>query len=229
MTDRIHDGHRQRLKERFLSEGMKNFDPHVVLELVLFFGIPQKDTNELAHRLLQQFGSIAGVFDAPYEELVKVEGIGPTTATLLHMIPELSQRYLDEKYSEKFIISSTKEAGELLLHRFSCINTETLMLMLLDGKGRQMFCGTVIEGSIHSMDVSIKNIVKIASRYQASAAIIAHNHPSGIALPSSEDLDTTDAVQQALELLHIRLLDHIIIADRDYVSMADSGLMDNGP
>ena len=110
------------------------------------------------------------------------------------MIPDLSQRYLDEKYSEKFIISSTKDAGELLLHRYSCINTETLMLMLLDGKGRQLFCGTVMEGSIHSLDISIKSIVKIASRYQASAAIIAHNHPSGIALPSSEDLNTTEAV-----------------------------------
>lgn len=225
MAGSEHGGHRQRLKERFLLEGMDNFEPHVVLELLLFYVIPQKDTNVLAHKLIEHFGSLSAVFEAPFEELKNVKGISDSSALLLKMVPELSRRYLDDKYSDQYIIDSTKAAGELFVNRFIGINTETTMLMLVDAKGRMLFCGIVAEGSIHSVDVSVKKIIRVSSRYHATGAIIAHNHPSGIALPSSEDLDTTETIRAALEFLNIELLDHIIIADRDYVSMADSGLL----
>lgn len=224
--EQMHDGHRKRLRARFLSQGLDGFDPHNVLELLLFHVIHRKDTNELAHRLIDRFGSLAGVLEAPVEELQKVDGIGETAAFFMHLIPHLSRYYLNDKYSAKMIVDSSQSAGNYLMNKFIGRKNETVFLLLLDVKGKMLFCDMVGEGSFNQIDINMRKIVEAAMRYNAYSAILAHNHPSGVALPSKNDIDTTYKVQESLQLVGVKLVDHIIVADRDFVSLAESGLMD---
>jgi len=213
------------MREKFLRDGLDGFDPHVVLEVLLYNVIPRRDTNEIAHKLMDTFGSLAGVFDAPYEELLKIDGIGETAAALLKMVPPLSRRYLEDKYESGTSVADIETAGEILLKKFIGRINETIILLLMDSKGKLLFSGVVNEGTVNAADVYIRKIVELGVRYNASSAIISHNHPSGIALPSRDDLSTTRSVHDALALVGVKLIDHIIVADNDYVSIAQSGIM----
>lgn len=223
----MHEGHRERIKEKFLKNGLDYFEPHEILELLLFNAIPRKDTNEIAHKLLDNFGSLSGVFDAPYEELLKVEGIGQSSAALLKLIPQLSRCYLDDKQCDKARVYNTESAGKMLLHKFIGRTNEVVVLLLLDSKGRQLYCGVVNEGSVNTVPIYIRKIVELAVRYNAASAILAHNHPSGNTMPSAGDMTSTKDVFQALQTVNVWLNDHIIVVEGDYFSMADSGLMEN--
>lgn len=218
----VHDGHRGRLTERFLEEGLDGFSPHNILELILFYAVPRKDTNELAHVLLDTFGSLSGVLDAPVAELTAVPGVGEHTAALLHLIPHLTRAYLSDREQE-ICISSTEKAGQFLLPRFVGRNEECVFLVCVDGKCRVLSVTLLHKGNINSAEVSIRSIVAAALRHNAAGIILAHNHPGGVALPSQEDLRTTQRVREALEPVGIRLIDHFIVADGDFVSLADSG------
>jgi len=218
----MHDGHRDRLRERFLQEGLDRFEPHNILELLLFYGIPRKDTNEIAHVLINKFGSLSGVLDAPIEELKSVEGIGESASVFLKLLPAVSRAYLDDRANGIRVVNDSESAGELLLTKFIGRQVEAFVLLLLDSKGKVLFCDVVTEGSIHSVELNIKKMIALCSKYDAASAIIAHNHPSGVALPSNADLVTTERFRQALELIHVRLTDHLIVADNDYVSLGDT-------
>lgn len=218
----LHDGHRQRLLQRFLREGLDGFDEHNILELLLFYAIPRKDTNELAHRLMDDFGSLAGVLDASAQDLRQVEGIGENTAGFLKLLPELTRIYYSQKQQE-LCLDSTEKAGSFLLPRFIGRQEETVLLTCLDGKCRVLSCMVLHKGSLNSSEVNVRKLLSSALKHNAAAVILAHNHPGGVALPSPEDLSTTLRIKTALEAADIRLLDHIIVADHDYVSLADSG------
>ena len=218
----LHDGHRQRLLQRFLREGLDGFDEHNILELLLFYAIPRKDTNELAHRLMDDFGSLAGVLDASAQELRLVEGIGENAAAFLKLLPELTRVYYSQKQQE-LCLDSSEKAGRFLLPRFIGRQEETVLLTCLDGKCRVLSCTVLHKGSLNSSEVNVRKLLSSALKYNAAAVILAHNHPGGVALPSPEDLSTTARIKTALEAADIRLLDHIIVADHDYVSLADSG------
>lgn len=218
----VHDGHRARLTARFLEEGLDGFSPHNILELLLFYAVPRKDTNELAHTLLDAFGSLSGVLDAPVAELTAVPGVGERTATLLHLMPQLARTYLSDRERE-VCVNSTEKAGQYLLPRFVGRNEETVFMISVDGKCRVLATTLLHKGSINSAEVSLRNIVASALRHNAAGVILAHNHPGGVALPSSEDLNTTRRIGEALRPVGVRLIDHIIVADGDYVSLADSG------
>lgn len=135
----LHDGHRQRLLQRFLREGLDGFDEHNILELLLFYAIPRKDTNELAHRLMDDFGSLAGVLDASAQELQQVEGVGENTAGFLKLLPELTRVYYSQKQQD-LCLASTEQAGRFLLPRFIGRQEETVLLTCLDGKCRVLSC-----------------------------------------------------------------------------------------
>lgn len=218
----MHDGHRKRLKERFRREGLDKFEEHNILELLLFYGIPRKDTNETAHALMSKFGSISGILDAPYEEIMTVEGIGESVATFLKFIPAMCRVYMEDKASDIRIVSDSESAAKLVCNKYIGRMVETFVLLLLDSKGKVLFCDVVREGSIHAVDINIKKMISICSVYDASTAIISHNHPSGVALPSRADLDTTLKFRRAIEFIGVHLYDHIIFADDDYVSLADT-------
>lgn len=222
----MHEGHRQRLKQRFL-DNPDGLEQHELLELLLFYAIPQKNTNLTAHQLIDSFGSFSSVCDAPLDSLTQVKGIGPSAALLIKTISHCCRRYLEDKQDNSHRIITSEDAGDLLLSKYIGRINETVMLILTDSKGKLLFCGVINEGTVNASDIYIRKIVELSMRYNASRVILAHNHPSGVALPSREDLRSTKAVKEALKLVGVRLVDHIIIADWDYVSLADSNLSEN--
>lgn len=219
----IHDGHRERMKKRFNEHGLENFDEVNVLELLLFYGLPRGDTNPLAHKLLDRFGSLAAVLDAPLEELLKVEGVGENTATLLRLVPQLSRRYMVSKSSFVGILDSVESIGEYIVPRFYGEKDEVIYIINLDAKLKVINSRCIARGQAETVGFSVRKAVEAALAANASAVILAHNHTSGIALPSREDKEATARLFEALRAVDIVLLDHIIVADDDFVSLAESG------
>ena len=220
----VHDGHREKMRRRFLETGLDSFAEHEALELLLFYAIPRRDTNALAHRLLDHFGTLDAVLSAPVEELMRMDGIGENAAVLLKLAPRVVQK-ARLSANKEIIINSTEKAGEFLLERFRGEKNEVIYQLCLDRKGKLLTCRRLNEGGADSSELNIRRLVENALLVSASAVILSHNHPSGIALPSSEDYATTARVQTALEMVGVVLVDHIIVADDDFVSMADSGML----
>ncbi len=223
----LHEGHRQRLKERFIKNGLEGFENHNILELLLFYSIPRNDTNEIGHKLLNTFGSLSNVFDASIEELCKVDGIGLHSATLIKLIPDICSIYNIDKTENVKIVNSTNKAGEFFVPRFIGKLSEEVHIMLLDDKKKVIKCEMISKGTVNASAISIRKIASSALNNNATGVIIAHNHPGGVALPSSKDILTTKRIFNALNLMDIQLCDHIIVADGDFVSMLDSGMFEN--
>ena len=213
----IHDGHREKMRRRFLETGLEGFADHEALELLLYYAIPRRDTNPIAHALMERYDSLSGVLNAPVEDLEKVEGIGESAAILLSLVSRLSRKARIADASQETILNSSERAGAYLLERFAGERRELVFLLCLDRKGR------LAEGDVASADLNIRKVVEMALLTSASAVILAHNHPSGVAVPSSSDEAATRQVAEALRTIGVRLVDHIVVADRDFVSMADSG------
>ena len=220
----IHDGHRQRLKERYLTVALEDYKDHEALELLLFYCIPRKDTNEIAHKLISRFGSFANVLEAPISELQKVDGIGENTATFLSLIRHISGYYQVSRISNMGILTNTEAYGQYLVPHFTTQNNEEAYLLCLDAKCKVLCCRKVGDGSINSTNISVRKIVEIALASNATSVVLAHNHPSGIAIPSVEDVATTKLVANALLMVDVILNDHIIVADNDYTSLLRSNL-----
>ncbi len=217
-----HAGHRQRLKDRFLREGLDNFETHNILELLLFFGVPHKDTNELAHELLNRFGSLSGVLEAPYNELMNVDGVGRNVATLLKFIPELSRKYLEDKLQDKTILDNGTAVGEFLMAKYRFRKDEMFSILCLDQNCRLISWEQISSGTINITAINTRKIVEAVMKTSANAVILAHNHPNGVAVPSAEDISSTATIVEMLDVLSVKVLDHIIIGNEDYVSLADS-------
>lgn len=219
----IHKDHRQRVRERYLKEGLDGFSEVQVLELLLFYVIPRQDTNPIAHRLIDRFGSLYQVLEAPVEELEKVEGIGPNAALLLSLITAVARVYAVNRTEKQKILRTIEDCGEYLKSFFIGRRSEMVYLLCLDAKCKVLGCREIGEGSVNSANVPIRRIVETALGLNATSVVLAHNHPSGIALPSGEDVLTTHRVAAALSTVDIVLVDHIVVADDDYVSMVQSG------
>ena len=224
----LHDGHRNRLKNRFLNEGLTNFEDHNVLELLLFYSIPRSDTNEIAHELLNKFGSLHGVFEASMEDLMSVNGISRHSAVLIKMIPELFVVYGRDKVRDIQKINSSDDAKQFFIPRFYGKVREEVQLVLLDDKMNIIKWVKIYEGSVNSANVPIRKIVEIAIENRATNVIIAHNHPTGLILPSKDDLRATAKVREALALVDVKLLDHVIVSDNEAASLKDSGYSELG-
>lgn len=221
----LHAGHRSRVKEEFLRRGLDSFPEHRVLELLLFYAIPQGDTNVLAHRLMERFGSLAGVMDASVEDLCAVPGVGEHTALLLRMIPGLCGRYVASRSNLGDIVDCSARVREVLEPYFFGARNEMVFLVCLDGKRKVLGVRKITEGSINAAEVTTRRITEEAMSLRASAVILAHNHVSGIAVPSQEDCSTTRYLKQVLEPIGIELLDHVVFCDDDMVSMKDSMIL----
>ena len=219
----IHDGHRQRLKDRFLREGLDNFDELYVLELLLYYCIPRKDTNPIAHKLLDRFGSLTGVFEATAEELQRVPDVGEHAAVFLSLLPQVARYYQVKRAETGDILCTLNQCGQYLVPRFCGRENETVFLLCLDAKCKVLGCKLVGVGSVNSASIPIRRVVEIALNTNATTVVLAHNHPSGLALPSDDDIETTLRVAKAMAAVEITLADHIVVADNDFVSMAQSG------
>ena len=213
MADNVHEGHRKRFKEQFLSDGMgEHFADHQLLELLLYYSIPRKDTNELAHTLLNRFGSIKGILNAPVEEL---------TAVLLHLILPLYRRYAKDDQSGKTVFS-LEDICRFIMDKYCGITRETFALTSFDATGRIIGFDILNTGDVSSVGISSRAVLETAIKRHAVAVTLSHNHPTGFALPSKEDLEATSRIDTALSHIGVALLDHIIVAGNDCVSLAQS-------
>ncbi len=222
-TEETHKGHRQRLKQRYLENGLDNFTDIQVLELLLFYAIPRQDTNPIAHALLDSFGTLSQVFEASPQELKKVKGVSDHAATLLSLVKDVGRYYQVDTVQRNRFLTSLDACGEYLVPYFFGRSLETVFLLCLDAKCKVICCKELGEGSVNSASISVRKIVETALNTNATTVVLAHNHPSGMALPSGEDIQTTKRVAAALAAVEIQLADHIVVADGDYVSMAQSG------
>lgn len=219
--DNPHENHRARLRETFRKAGVDGMPAHNLLEFLLFYSIPRKDTNELAHRLISTFGSLNGVFDASYEQLLEIDGIGESSALLLSMIPAICRKYIEGSVSGKINLSDPEDAKEYVIKKFYGNNKrESFYLICLDGMGNLINCCKMGEGSAGTVTVDKRDILEVAFRNNADKVILAHNHPNGIAAPSRDDMVLTADFSSLFLSVGIRLADHIIVAGGEAVSLA---------
>ncbi len=218
----VHHGHRERMKQEFLQGGLAHFSEPRVLELLLFYSRLQGDVNPLAHRLLDTFGSLAGVLDAPPEALAKVPGVGENTVVLLKLLPAIAARYLASRANAEMILSDSASLHELFLPYFFGARNEMSYLACFDSKLKLLGVKKISEGSPNANEISIRKVSTEALALNATVVVLAHNHPSGLATPSEEDIFTTRYIQDSLRPLGITLYDHVILADGEMVSLKDS-------
>ncbi|MCI8304342.1 MAG: RadC family protein [Lawsonibacter sp.] len=228
MAKTIHTGHRGRVKEEFLVRGIEGWSDHRVLELILFYAIPQGDVNPLAHELIERFGSLSGVLDALPEELMRVKGMGEHSATMLKLFPAVLGRYLAGRTEPGQIVHNVAEAGRVLAPYLYGARNEVVYVMCLDAKEKLLGVRRLSEGNNRNSDVTIRRVAEVCIGMQASFCYLAHNHVSGIALPSPEDMDMTEVVRTTLAPLGIDVVDHLVFVDGDMVSVQESAAVGRG-
>lgn len=221
----IHTGHRQRMKAEFLARGLEGMPDHRVLELLLFFAKPQGDVNPLAHQLIDEFGSLAGVLHATYEQLVAIKGVGENTATLIKFVLALGGRYLQERTELNNIYQTSWDFRNLLEPEFFGARNEMVYMVCLDGKFKLITCRKIGEGIADAASITTRKVLETALSFNASVVVLAHNHISGLAMPSTEDIMTTQQLARSLRQVGIQLYDHYILVDGDMVSMRASGYL----
>ena len=219
------EGHRDRLKMRFLQEGMDHFLDHTILELLLIFGLPGEGANALAHRLIERFGSFSQVFRADYEQLLEVPGMTANAAILFRMMPQVSRRYIEQLAPAAGLLDSSEKIGQFLIPKFLGRTEETVLLLCLDNACRLLRCEQIAEGSLSQATFDVRRIAETVFQCKALNIVLAHNHPHGLARPSSQDVRVTQNLHAILKPIGIELLDHFIVSGKEFVSLMELGYL----
>lgn len=219
-------GHRGRLRDRFLENGLAGFSETEILELLLSFGTPRSDCKIPAATLLKKYGSFAKVIEAPVISLQEVKGVGPKNSFALHFVHAVASHYLKERLQGKRYLQSSKEVVDFLIHSMRGLKKEVLSVIFLDSSHAIIDSEIVAEGTLNVNTIYPREIIQKALSYHAAALIIAHNHPSGSLQPSEQDIKLTKTLYLLCSYMQIRLLDHLIIGDGSY-SFADNGTIDS--
>lgn len=220
----VHEGHRSRVINRFLTQGLDGFNEHQALELLLFFAVPRIDTNLLAHTIIDTFGGLGNAMDAPIEELVKIPGVGTHTATLIKLIPQMARHYELSKMQEGIILSSRELAGEYCIKLLMGYAKETLFMICMDNSNRVLATEKLARGTVSEASVSQRTVAEQALKHGATRVILTHNHPAGTLMASAADRSMTKAIETMLRMLGVELLDHIIVGRGKYIAMSDYDL-----
>lgn len=224
----IHDGHRERMRDRYIAEnGLEGWSDHQVLEMLLYYCYPQGDTNEKAHRMLNEFGSLSNLMETSIQEIMRRTNVTKRIAVLISLIPHLSKRYASSKWAKRALLDSVQKAGEYVKTLFIGKATEHFYIICLNAQRQLIYSATVAEGSLTDISVYPRKIVEEALKHQASYVILAHNHPSGTINPSQNDLDATCTISRALLPLDITVIDHIIVCGEKYYSFSEHGNLDS--
>ena len=220
----VHDGHRGRLRDKFLENNLAGFDDITTLELLLFFSIPRRDTNPVAHRLLDRFESLAGVLNASREELY-AEGLSDSSVALIKLIPEIMKKSAQKDVSHAKRVTSPELAADYLIPKYMFERDEKALLLCLDANKKIIRCDEIAKGVVNTVDLNVRLIAEKALQSKASSVIISHNHPDGSLTPSSDDISTTKQLSASLNLLGIALDDHLIVSGDSFVSLRALGYM----
>lgn len=225
-NENLHTGHRERLRKRFLEEGIDSFEEHQVLELLLFQVITRGDTNTTAHRLIQRFGSLSAVLEADPKDVATVDGIGEKAAAFLAMIPQVTRRYYhDRVLRDRPKLNSSDLVAEYLIPLMAGRPEEVFYVLCLDTQCRVLYPALISEGTVKEAAVYPRHVVEVAIRHRAASVVFAHNHPAGTTTPSPQDHNLTKLLIQALGPLDIKVLDHIIVAGNRAYSFASEGVL----
>ncbi len=216
-------GHRERLRQKFLSHGLEKMTDEETIELLLTLGTPRRDCKQIARETLRRFDGLAGVLEAPMDQLRRVPGIGPKNALGLKLVHEVARRFLQERLKGREFLSSSKEVYEYLLHSLRDLKKEVFKVIFLNGRNEVIQVETLFEGSLTSSAVYPREVIKSALDHHAAALVFAHNHPSGDPTPSTQDFAITRDLFLAGKIMSIQVLDHLIIGRNHYYSFADQG------
>lgn len=217
----IHEGHRKRLKDKYIKGGLDVLEDHEVLELLLFYCYKRMDVNSKAHYILSMFSGLDNLFESSPQEIVNHCNVSMNTAILISLIPHLTRRYLNCKYKKGKAILSTKDAGDLAISLLLGRTEETFFVVCLDVNSRLIFAEMVATGTINEVTIYMRNIVSVVLKHNAGRIMLAHNHPSGDPYPSIADIETTKKVIEVMDKLDIDFLDHIIVGIDYYYSFSE--------
>ncbi len=225
MGENLHAGHRQRLKERYRVGGLASLEEHEQLELLLFYAIPRCDTNATAHRLLNVFGSIPAILDAPLEEIERVQGVGRGSGTFFRLLRDLYAGYETRNQEPQPIIKKPVDAAQILMNLYTDWHTEKVTILLMNHQNRLIHAGVLNANQSDWVNVDIRAIVQMSFNYEADKIILGHNHPSGDVRPSHADLQNNSTMEHNLARVGINMVDHIILYNREFYSLAEHGEM----
>lgn len=225
MKKNPHEGHRERVRERFLKEGGEHFQDHELLEMLLFACIPMKNTNEKAHLLLEEFGSLSMLIEADPMDIVNRCQVSLNVAIFLSGLNELIKRSLRDKWKGRPILKTAEESGKYAMSLFAQIQFERFYVICLDASCRFIHAVMIAEGTPGEVRIFPRDVVAAALRHNASAIILTHNHPGGNMVPSVSDLETTHIISSILKLINILVVDHIIVGHNEYLSFATRGFL----
>lgn len=218
--DSIHNGHRKRLRQSMLDADFSGVQDNNLLEALLFYSVPMCDTNETAHKLINTFGSLGGVFEADYEDLISVSGVGENSAFLIKLVQRISKETNNKKKNAKQIIKGSMDAARIISGIFEGEKDEIMAAMFLDNSNRVISVKSIAKGHVNSVNVDNRKLLEAAVRCNASSVILAHNHPHGSAIPSDADLCMTRNLRNLLSGIDIRVIDHIIFADGEFCAVS---------
>ena len=224
-TENVPDGHRKRLRERFIKSGLAGFADYEVVELLLSLGTPRKDCKPQAKEALKKFKTLRGVLSASTEELQQIKGIGPHAAFGIKLMQDVAREYLKEQIIEKPYMHSSQEIFDYLYYSMRDLKNEVFKVIYLNSQNQIIDTADLFEGTINSAAVAPRQIVEQALAHHAGALIFAHNHPSGNCEPSKSDKDITRDLVFAGGTVQIKILDHLIIGNNRYYSFAGEGLI----
>lgn len=224
-TKHHHVGHRARMKKRYLEQGIDSMADHEVLEMLLFFALPYKDTNGLAHELLYKFGSLSNVLEADTSALESVNGIGPNAALLLNYIPKVAGRYYMDRWRDLPTLNDIDDLLDYIRSLFIGRSKETFFMICLNSKGQVKNSIKMAEGTVGEVVVYTSQVVEVALQQKCKFVVFAHNHPGGNINPSRADVETTKSCFEALEMIGVKLIDHVIVSGNNVVSMAKKHLI----
>lgn len=216
----MHEGHRERLKNKYLKNGIDSFEDHEILELLLFYSIPRKNTNELAHALMNKYGSLKAVLEADPYDMLNETGVGKHTAVLLSLVLDVAKTYLKDTKNKNPVILSSKQAGQYCMDLFVGEYEEKVYIICLNKQYKVIHSELISEGTISQAVIFSDKAAKAALRHNAYFVVITHNHPGGSKRPSKSDIETTNRLNQTFQALGKQMIDHIIVGENGYYSFA---------
>jgi DNA repair protein RadC len=218
-------GHRDRLRKRFLQQGLEGFQDYEALELLLLFVARQKDMKPVAKELVARFGSFKNVLDASYEELEDVDGVGPTAVTLIHFVKQAATRYLQQTSQSRFSLDSPEALIQYCILSMGAEPNEKFRVICLDSNFAIVGENDVAEGTVDQATVYPRKVMEIALQAKATSLVFVHNHPDGNVTPSDFDRTLTRGLVLAAKTMHISVYDHIVVSRDTYFSFRESGLL----
>jgi DNA repair protein RadC len=219
------EGHRKRLREKFLQSGLKGFHDYEVIELLLSLNTPRKDCKESAKQLLKRFKTLQGVFEANSKDLCEVKGVGPVNSFGIQLIKQISDRYLESRIISKNVVQNPQDLQQYLNQIIGHKTKEVFAGIFLDAKNRVLTSQILFTGTLTTSSVYPREVIKEALQHNAAAVIFAHNHPSGDIAPSKSDIKITKDLLFALKYVGIVLHEHMIIGNEGFYSFAAQGLI----